>query len=189
MAKLYFNYGAMASGKTTDLIETAYKYNSKGNKALVMKSAIDTKGGSYIVSRIGLKIKADIVLRADEKVFDYLSVLKDITCLIVEEAEFLTEDQIFELFVLTKKNNIPVICYGLKADFQTNSFPGSKRLFELADELNELVAICACGKKARFNARKINGEFVSEGPQVLIGADEAYEPLCGNCYLTKVLKK
>lgn len=189
MAKLYFNYGAMSSGKTVDLIETAYKYNSKGNLALVMKPMIDTKGGNKIVSRLGLERDADIVLKKEESVFDYLDMILKSYCLIVDEAQFLSESQVTDLFIITKKYDIPVICYGLKTDFQSFCFEGSKRLLELSDELNEMVSICECGKKARFNARKINGEYVIEGESIFIGGDESYNPLCGECYFKNVLEK
>lgn len=188
MAKLYFNYGAMASGKTIELIETAYKYNQKGKKVVLIKPKIDTKGDNKVISRIGLERKADILLEKEDKIFNYFELFKGSICILVDEAQFLTEQQVFDLFLLTKKHNIPVICYGLRTDFQANGFPGSIRLLELADELNELISICECGAKARFNARKINGKYVNEGEQVYIGADESYEPLCGECYIKKVIK-
>ncbi len=187
MAKLYFNYSAMSAGKTIDVITTAYKYNSKGMKALVMKPSIDTKGAKSVVSRIGLEREVDILLKPEESLFDYIKKYGEITCLIVDEAQFLTEKQVCELFVIAKKLDIPVICFGLKGDFQSNLFQGSEALFRFADTVEEMVSICSCGKKARFNARKVNGEYVFEGKQVEIGADDSYDPLCGKCYLEKVL--
>lgn len=190
MAKLTFYYGVMSSGKTIDLIQTAYKYNSKGENALVLKPKIDTKGDEYIVSRIGLKKKADIVLEKNESILKYNELLKA-TCLLVDEAQFLTEEQVYELFMLTKEINLPVICYGLKTDFQGNLFPGSEALFKYADTLEKLKAVCAskgCINNASFNARKVNGEYIFDGPQVLIGADESYDPLCAECYIKYVLK-
>jgi len=191
MAKLTFYYGTMSSGKTIDLIQTAYKYNSKGMKALILKPKTDTKGNENIVSRIGLEKKADIILGKDESLFKYSSLLKNITCLLVDESQFLTERQVKELFVLTKELDIPVICYGLKTDFQGNLFEGSKALFCYADDYEKLRAVCAtknCINNASYNARKVNDEYIYEGPQVLIGADESYDPLCTECYIEKVLK-
>ena len=138
MAKLTFYYGTMSSGKTIDLIETAYKYNSKGMKAIVIKPKIDTKGNDKIVSRIGLEKKADIVLGKEESIFDYSRIIKDVTCVLVDEAQFLNEVQVQELFILTKELNIPVICYGLRTDFQGKLFEGSKALFCYADDFEKL---------------------------------------------------
>ena len=191
MAKLTFYYGTMSSGKTIDLIQTAYKYNSNGMKAVILKPKTDTKGNDKIVSRIGLEKKVDIILGKDESLFEYSNVLKDITCLLVDEAQFLTEIQIKELFILTKELDIPVICYGIRNDFQGNLFEGSKALFCYADNFEKLKAVCAtkgCGNNANFNARKITGKYIYEGPQVLIGEDESYDPLCTSCYINKVLK-
>ena len=187
MAKLYFNYGAMSDGKTIEVITTAYKYNSRGMKALVVKPSVDTKGGNLVTSRIGMSKKVDILLKPEDSLFKYLKNHNDITCLVIDEAQFLTEMQVLELVIITKDWNIPVICYGLKVDFQGKLFPGSDSLIRYADSLQELVAVCSCGKKARFNARKVNGEYVFDGEQILIGADETYDPLCETCFLNKVL--
>ena len=187
MAKLYFNYSAMSAGKTIDVITTAYKYNSKGMKALIVKPSIDTKGDKSVVSRIGLEKEVDILLKPEESLIDYIKKYDEVTCLVIDEAQFLTEKQVYELVIISKYLDIPVICYGLKTDFQGNLFPGSAALLRYADTINELISICSCGKKARFNARKVNGEYVFDGEQVVIGADESYDPLCGKCYLEKVL--
>ncbi|MDD4547811.1 MAG: thymidine kinase [Bacilli bacterium] len=189
MAKLYFRYGAMNSGKSTALMQVAYNYEERDQKVLVIKSVIDTKGDKKLVSRIGLERKVDILLPADASLKNYDIDYQNIACLLVDEAQFLTDKQVTELWVISKKYNIPVIAYGLRSDFQTNSFPGSKRLMELADELEELITICRCGKRAKFNGRKVNGKFVSVGEQVAIDEtnDVSYESLCGNCYIEKVL--
>lgn len=187
MAKLYFNYGAMSAGKTIEVIETAYKYNSRGMKALLIKPSIDTKGNDSVTSRIGISKEVDIVLKPEESLIDYIKTYDNLTCLVIDEAQFLTERQVYELVIITKNFDIPAICYGLKVDFKGNLFKGSEALIRYADSLNELVAICDCGKKARFNARKVNGEYVYDGEQVLIGADESYDPLCESCFLNKVL--
>lgn len=187
MAKLYFNYGAMSAGKSIEVITTAYKYNSKGMNALVIKPLIDTKGGDLITSRIGMSKQVDILLKKDASLIDEIKNYGDITCLVIDEAQFLTEKQVYELVIITKHLDIPVICYGLKVDFQGKLFQGSEALIRYADSLNELVAICTCGKKARFNARKVNGQYIYDGEQILIGEDEAYDPLCETCFLNKVL--
>lgn len=187
MAKLYFNYGAMASGKTIEVIETAYKYNSKNMHAVLAKPRIDTKGNDKVISRIGMERETDFTIGKNETFIEHLTKYDDITCLIVDEAQFLTRIQVLELFYLVKRLDLPVICYGLKVNFKGELFEGSEALLEFADTLNELVAICSCGRKARFNARKVNGQYVYEGDIVVIGADETYEPMCGNCFAEKVL--
>ena len=190
MSRLYYKYGAMNSGKTAHLLQAAHNYEENGMKILILKPAVDTKGNDKIVTRIGLKRKADHVIEKDEKLEKYLNTIKkDISCVFVDEAQFLTRDNVDELFTFTKLKDIPVICYGLKSDFRTDSFPGSLRLFELADEMQELYTICKCGRRARFNARIVNGKYTYEGSQVAIDGenDVKYESLCGNCYLEKVL--
>ena len=187
MAKLYFNYGAMSAGKTIDVITTVYKYNSRGMKALLIKPATDTKGNNKVTSRIGMEKEVDILLKPEDSLIDYIKRYDNVTCLVIDESQFLTEKQVFELVIITKILEIPVVCFGLKVDFRGNLFPGSEALIRYADSLKEMVAICDCGKKARFNARKVNGEYVYDGEQVLIGADESYDPLCETCFLNKVL--
>lgn len=186
MGKLTFYYGAMSSGKTSDLIQTAYQYNSQGLKAIIIKPSVDTKGESKVISRIGLEKDVDILLKPTESIFGY-TLVDDAFCILVDEAQFLTERQVLELAYLKKKNNIAIICYGLKTDFRGELFPGSAMLLRYADSFQELKAICSCGKIARFNARKVNGKYLYKGPQVYIGADESYDPLCFDCYLDKVL--
>ena len=187
MAKLYFNYGAMSAGKTIEVMTTVYKYNSRGMKALLIKPSVDTKGGDLVTSRIGISKKVDILLKPEESLFEYLKNYSDITCLVIDEAQFLMERQVLELVLITKEWNIPVICYGLKVDFQGKLFKGSETLIRYADSLQELIAICDCGRKARFNARKVNDEYVYDGDQIIIGTDEIYDPLCEICFLNKVL--
>lgn len=190
MSKLYFRYGAMNSGKTTLLLQVAHNYEERGMKVVILKPKIDTKGNDTIVTRIGLKRKVDHLIEKDENLKDYLNKLdKDIVCVLVDESQFLSRDQIDELFMFTKFNNIPVICYGLRSDFKTIGFPGSIRLFEVADVMEELITICRCGKRAKFNGRKIDGVFTSSGEQVAIDGEQniEYESLCGKCYLEKVL--
>ena len=188
MAKLYFRYGAMNCGKTSALLQVAHNYEEQGMKVVVLKSKIDKKGNDTVVSRIGISRKVDILLSLEDTVKDKID-LDRIDCILVDEAQFMTPNQIKELWAISKLKDIPVICYGLKTNFKGELFEGSKAVIELADELEELVTICKCGKKARFNARIENGEYVSEGNVVAIdGIDAKYEPLCGKCYIEKVLK-
>ena len=189
MSKLYFRYGAMNCGKTTNLLQVAHNYEERGMRVLLLKPSIDTKANTKVSSRIGVEREVDHLVLPDENLKGYLSLIKDkAECIIVDEAQFLTEKQVDELFIFSKLTSIPVICYGLRADFRSELFPGSKRLFELADNIEELYTICRCGKKARFNARIVNGEFTLEGSQVAIDGEVNYESLCGKCYLRKVKK-
>ena len=189
MSKLYFRYGAMNCGKTTSFLQVAHNYEERGMKVVLIKPSIDTKANDSVSSRIGVERKVDHLVSPEENLKGYLNLLVGNTsCVLVDEAQFLSESQVEELFVFSKLTNIPVICFGLRCDFRTNLFPGSKRLFELADEIEELYTICRCGRKARFNARIVNGEFTLDGDQVAIDGDVEYESLCGKCYLTKVRK-
>lgn len=191
MAKLHFRYGAMNSGKTTILIQTAFNYEERGQKVLIIKPGIDTKVNDTIVSRIGVSRKVNYLINNDDSVIDTLkNNLKNINCILVDEVQFMTRKQIEELWYITKVFNIPVIGYGLRTDFKTNGFEGNIRMFELADELLEMPTICRCGKKARFNGRLINNEYVYDGDSICIDdkEDVTYESLCGSCYLKKVRK-
>lgn len=188
MAKLYFRYGAMGSGKSTLLIQVVHNYEAKGLKVLVVKPSLDTKGEDKVISRIGIERRVDILLRENELVSNY--ELKDIVCILVDEVQFLTEEQITDLWYLSKEYDIPVVCYGLKVNFKGELFEGTKRLLELSDSLEELTTICRCGKKARFNARKVNGKYTLTGDDVIIDGMEniEYEALCGKCFLENVVK-
>lgn len=189
MAKLYFNFGAMSCGKTVAMLQVAYNYKIYGYKALVIKPAKDGKGGKNVVSRLGLKREADYLIPSDASIIDLLeNEFEDLKCIIADEAQFFEPKQIEEFFVITKMYDIPVICYGLKTDFQSKLFPGSERLLALADEIIEHPTICECGKKARFNARMVDGVFVRDGEQVAIDGfhNVTYKSLCGKCYLEKV---
>lgn len=191
MAKLHFRYGAMNSGKTTILIQTAYNYEERDQKVILIKPALDSKGGESIVSRIGASRKVDALIAPNDSVVEKIEKYFDnLNCILVDEAQFLERKQVDELFYITKVYNIPVIAFGLRTDFKTEGFTGSTRLLELADELEEMPTICRCGTKARFNGRKINSEFVTEGESVVIddGKEVEYESLCGTCYFQKVLK-
>ena len=192
MAKLIFNYSAMNSGKTIDLIRTAYNYYEYGLKTLILKPAVDTKGGDYIETRIGLSRRVDIIVKENDSIIELLkNKTENISLILVDEAQFLSENQIKELFIFSNVYDIPVICYGLRTNFKGKLFNGSKMLLALADELNELKTLCSCGNIARFNARKLNDEYVTSGNEVVIdGSSEyRYEPLCSKCFTEKVLLK
>ncbi|MBQ2946687.1 MAG: thymidine kinase [Bacilli bacterium] len=187
MAKLYFRFGAMNCGKTTALLQVAHNYEEKGMNILLIKPKIDKKGDNKIVSRLGIARKVDILVDTDESLKNILK-LDNISCILVDEVQFMSKDQIKELWIIAKTKDIPVICYGLKTNFKGKLFEGSKAVIELADELEELITICKCGKRAKFNARVINGKFVRSGEEVAIdGIDAEYEPLCGKCYIENVL--
>ena len=192
MSKLWFRYGAMNCGKTTRLMQDAHNSEERGMKISVIKPSKDKKAGDMLESRIGLKRKVDYLVTPKDDMIEYLaSVYKEkMSCILVDEAQFLTKEQIDTLYVFAKQYDIPVMCYGLRVDFLGNLFPGSERLFAIADELIELQTVCSCGHQARFNARLKNGKYVTEGDQVAIdGIDATYESMCGDCFLKKVLKK
>lgn len=189
MSKLYFRFGAMNCGKTTALLQVAHNYEEKGLKVIVIKSAIDKKGNKNIVSRLGIEREVDLLIPPNEKIMDNIK-LKGVNCILVDEVQFMTKEQIKELWKIAKLKNKPVITYGLKTDFRGELFEGTKAVLELADELEELATICKCGKKAKFNARLVNGKYVHEGDVVAIdGIDAEYEPLCGKCFIENVLKE
>lgn len=192
MAKLYFRYGSMNSGKSSVLMQVAYNYEENNKKVIVIKPIVDTKGGNKLSSRIGLKRKVDVLLKRSDSVIENTNILEvKPDCILVDEAQFLTRNQIDELWYIAKTHEIPVVCFGLRTDFKTNSFPGSMRLLELADSLEEVATICSCGKKARFVGRKVNDEYVYDGEQVVIdGSDKRveYVPLCGKCYIKNIWK-
>lgn len=192
MAKLYFRYGAMNSGKTALLLQAVHNYEEQGMKVMVIKPSKDTKGDDNLVSRIGLTRKVDYIIGPKQDIYKYIKKIKDdvINCLFIDEAQFLEPKQVDQLMKIVVELNIPVICYGLRTDFQTRGFPGSTRLLELAHTIEEMKTICKCGRKAMFNARKVNGKFTIKGSQVAIDGENevTYEPLCPHCYYKFVSK-
>lgn len=188
MSKLYFRYGAMNSGKSTHLMQVAYNYEERGMKVIILKPKVDKKGGNTLVSRLGVNRKVDLMVSDEDNVFqvieNYLKENKQIDCILVDEVQFMKTKQIDELFQIAIKLDIPIICYGLRTDFKMDGFEGSARLLLLAHSIEEMKTICACGQKAIFNGRKINGRFVFEGEQIAIDEqdDVRYESLCGDCY-------
>ena len=191
MAKSYFRYGAMNSGKTAILLQVAYNYEQRGMKTLILKPGIDTKGANYLVSRIGLKRKVNHVILENEDVYKYLEKnVKDISCILVDEAQFLTKQQVEDLMQIVVDFDVPIICYGLRTDFRTEGFEGATRLLEIAHSIEEMKIICKCGRKAIFNTRKVNGKFTFSGGQVAIDGKDSvtYESLCPICYYKKLKK-
>jgi thymidine kinase len=193
VAKLYFRYGAMNSGKSTAMLQAAYNYEERGQQVLLTKPQVDTKGDGAIVSRLGVSRPVDFVLAPEADVAVEFAKQRDrvlretglpVSCLLVDEAQFLSEAQVDDLLRIAIREGVPVLAYGIRTDFQTVAFPGSRRLLEIAHSLEELKTICRCGRKAVFNARKIDGQFVFDGDQVAIDQGEVtYESLCGACYL------
>jgi len=200
VSKLYFRYGAMNSGKSTALLQVAFNYEERGQRVLLAKPQVDTKGESKVVSRLGHERDVDFLIPHGTNVRDlYRGVaagddpdailehvdVAPVACLLVDEAQFLEPSQVEDLFRIAVFDGVPVIAYGIRTDFLTRAFPGSARLLDLAHSLEELKTICRCGRKAIFNTRRVGGEFVFSGDQVAIdGSQEiTYESLCGNCYL------
>ena len=191
MAKMHFKYASMNSGKSVDLIRTAYNYEENGYKTLLLKSVVDTKGEDHITSRVGIKKKVDYLLLYSDSILEVLKgKLKDVSCILVDEAQFLSTSQVDDLFLISKACDIPVICYGLRTNFRMESFAGGKRLLELADILEELTTLCSCKQIARYVGRKVGNKYVKEGEEIVIDGTEniEYVPLCGKCYLEKVNK-
>ena len=183
----------MNSGKSTSLLQAAYNYEERGQQVLLAKPQIDTKGQSYIISRLGVRRPVDFTVTPDQDIYavfqlERARVLKEsglpVSCLLVDEAQFFSEAQVDDLLRIAILEGVPVLAYGIRTDFQTVAFPGSRRLLEIAHSLEELKTICRCGRKAVFNARKIGDQYVFDGDQVAIdGVDVSYESLCGACYL------
>ena len=191
MAKLYFKYGAMGSSKTAQALITKFNYEERGMKVWLAKPKVDDRDGqSVIKSRIGLEEKC-YTISEDENVYEYFSQIKEkINVIIIDECQFLTEEQVDQLSRIVIDYKIPVLCFGLRTDFRTKMFPGSKRLFEIAESISEIKTICECGRKASVNARiDENGNVLTEGAQVFIGGNESYVAMCYRCWLEKIEKQ
>jgi thymidine kinase len=193
MSKLYFRHGAMNSGKSTALLQAAFNYEERGQQVLLAKPQIDTKGDALIVSRLGVKRPVDFTVGPGDDIYAGFVTHRDrvkrrtgldVSCFLVDEAQFLSEGQVDDLLRIAILEGVPVLAYGIRTDFQTVAFPGSRRLLEIAHSLEELKTICRCGRKAMFNGRKVNDKFVFDGDQVAIDKGSVtYESLCGACYL------
>jgi thymidine kinase len=189
MPKLYFRHGAVSSAKTLNLLAVAHNYRTQGKNVIILKPAMDTRfGADEVKSRAGLIQKADFLLSADTDILTLELPAERIYCVLVDEAQFLTPKQIDQLRQATITWNVPIICYGLRTDFRTNLFPGSKRLMELADSLEEVKTTCNfCNKKAVLNLKHVNGVADTSGPAVQLGSEEKYFPTCFTCYRANVI--
>lgn len=172
MAKISFRFGAMGSSKTANMLMIKYNFEEKGKKAILLKPKLENRDGSILIkSRIGLTARC-------EYVEDFLNHVRNCDCILIDEAQFLTTKQVDEFVKIADTLDIPIIAFGLKTDFQGHLFEGSKRLIEVADDLQEITTICWCGKKARFNARVVNGQIIKTGEQLQLGGNESYVSLC-----------
>jgi len=193
MSKLYFRYGAMNSGKSTALLQAAFNYEERDQQVLLAKPHIDTKGDNLIISRLGVTRQVDFTIAPTDDVYEVFARERarvfektglPVSCLLVDEAQFFSEAQVDDLLRIAIVEGVPVLAYGIRTDFQTVAFPGSRRLLEIAHSLEELKTICRCGRKAVFNARTVGDQFIFDGDQVAIdGVDVGYQSLCGACYL------
>jgi thymidine kinase len=186
MAKLYFRYGTVGSAKTLNLLAVAHSYDQQNKRVLVMKPSLDTRFGEGLVkSRAGLMREADILLEPNtilEK-----GQFEAISCVLVDEAQFMSRSVVDQLRAIATDLDIPVICYGLRSDFRTHLFEGAERLFELADEIAEIKTTCFfCNSRALFNLKLLNGRPTIEGPSIELGAEERYLPACAGCYAEKL---
>lgn len=192
---LTFKYGTMASGKSLHLLATAHNFQEHNIPFLIVKSKIDTRDGENAVYSRALGKKECFTIDSDDNIFEIISTYCQMTdtkikYILVDEAQFLTEKQVDELAALNDKLNIDIVCYGLKTDFKTKLFPGSKRLIEISDKIEEIESICFCGNKTMFNARVNNKkEIVTDGEQIEVGGDDKYVALCRKCYFEKIKNK
>ena len=186
MAKLYFKYGAMGSSKSAQALITKYNYEENDLNVWLIKPSADTRDGATVLrSRIGLEARAEVIA-PDADVYDRFRQTQADSCsvIIVDECQFMTEAQIEQLRAIVDEHNIPVMCFGLRTDFQTRLFPGSRRLMEVADTIQEIKTICDCGAKATVNARiDGTGHIVTEGAQVVLGGNDSYIAMCHKCYV------
>ena len=187
MAKLYFKFGAMGCSKTAQALITKFNYEERNMKVLLLKPAIDDRDGANTVkSRIGLQEDAVTVKESDNVYELYLENYSDCNVIIVDECQFLTPEQVDQLADIVIEKDIPVMCFGLSTDFTTHLFPGSKRLFEIAQSISEIKSVCTCGAKATVNARiDARGRIVTSGSQVLIGGNDSYVAMCRKCWLKR----
>ena len=190
MPTLTFYYSTMNAGKTIDVIKTAFNFETEGIPIIIFTSAIDTRSGiNKVKSRIGLERDA-ISIHEEDNLYQ---MVNDVTpkpgCVLIDEVQFFTIDQIWQLFNITHKLQISVVCYGLRGDFMGKPFPASAQLMAIANKVEEIRTICWCGRKAIINARILDGKVVYEGEQVMVGGNESYKALCGEHYLSGQYKK
>lgn len=187
MAKLYFKYGAMGSSKSAQALITKFNYEEKGMSVWLIKPGTDTRDGADIIkSRIGLSQHAQII-SPEQDIIDEYHNAGDYDVIIADESQFLTPEQIDGLRTLVDDEDVPVLCFGLRTDFQTKFFPGAMRLMEIADSITEIKTICECGKKATVNARfDDSGRIITEGEQVVLGGNDRYTAMCYKCWKDKI---
>ena len=187
MAKLYFKYGAMGSSKTANALITKFNYEERGMRVLLVKPAMETRDGvDVIVSRIGLSEKCRPI-PASENIYEmYKNEISPVDVIIADESQFFTPEQIDQFRMIVDECNIPVLCFGLRTDFLTKLFPGSMRLFEVADSIAEIKTICSCGSKATVNARISDGKVVTSGDQVCLGGNDLYVAMCHCCWKKRI---
>ena len=190
MAKLYFKYGAMGSSKTANALITKFNYEERGMKVWLIKPSIDNRDGASVVkSRIGLSAQAEIITPSTD-IYEEYQKHTDCDVIIADECQFLKAEQIDGLRRIVDELDVPVLCYGLRTDFLTHLFEGSRRLFEVADSITEIKTICSCGKKALVNARiDGDGKVVTEGGQILIGGNDSYVAMCHSCWKSAIAKQ
>lgn len=188
MSKLYFRYGAMCSAKTMNLLAVAHNYRTQGKKILLVKPKLDDRfEPNLIKSRSGISNNCDLLVNDENDLMSLYWSEKIYDCILVDECQFLSEKVIEFFRLISTSYNIPVICYGLRTDFQTKLFPGSKRLLELADSIEEIKTTCLhCNKKALFNMRINDGKPVTKGKQIETGLDDKYEPVCPDCWSMRI---
>ena len=191
MAKLYFKYGAMGSSKTAQALITKFNYEERGMKVWLIKPATDTRDGcDMLTSRIGLSSKCDPINKNDSIKELFKVKLLDTDVIISDESQFFTKKQIDELRSIVDEDGVPVICFGLRTDFLTRLFPGSKRLLELADSISEIKTICECGSKATVSARIDDaGNVITSGEQVFLGGNDTYIAMCHKCWTERIKKQ
>ena len=186
MAKLYFRYGAMGSSKTANALMVRHNYQERGMNVILLKPRLDTRDGERVMrSRMGLETECQFVeefIEMAEASWKTPDDAAGCACVIVDEAQFMTREQVDYMAHVVDDLNVPVICYGLRTDFRSELFPGSERLFELADVIEQIPTVCWCGKRAHFNARVIDGRMVHTGEQVFLGGNESYVALCRRHY-------
>ena len=190
MAKLYFKYGAMGSSKTAQALITKFNYEERGMSVWLIKPSTDTRDGAKMIrSRIGLTAEAEVIAPNDD-IRERFDAIGRRNVIIADECQFLTPQQVDQLRDIVDEEDVPVLCFGLRTDFLTKMFPGSARLFELADSITEIKTICECGSKATVNARiGPDGKVVTEGEQVLLGGNDTYLAMCHSCWKKRIARE
>lgn len=193
-AKLWFYHGTMGSGKSLQLLATVYNFEERKIPFVIFKSNIDTRDGENVIHSRALGDKGCVDIGPEVNIFELVTLMQndnharlnpELKWVVIDEAQFLKETQVDQLAAIVDRYGINVICYGLRTDFKTHLFEGSKRLFEVADTITEIKSTCNCGRKTIFNARLNNGEVITDGEQIQVGGDESYLSMCRKCYYEK----